>query len=861
MNDIYKAYENILLHFDGSNGSTTITDDAGHTITVSGNAQISTAQSKFNGSSCYFNGSSGTYLTLPSTKDLNFGTDDLTIEGWIYPVGGGSPLINSQNSTNLLNFLLDSSTSGRLLLNGSDAITGIALQANTWQHIAITKIGIVWRVFVNGVLSGSPFTMSANYTFDCSANTYIGGYNGGHYFNGYVDEFRLIKGYCFYTQPFSVPTSPYVYRNNTSFFMKFDGTNGANTIGAFIEETGKSVSSLYGSPTLSSTQVKNGTTSCYFNGGSGVLMTANSAFSFGSGNFTIEFWVWTDPSTGAWTRTLENEQYNVTGGWHFSYNGSDSVGQRRLGFQLGLNGGGGARLESNSAIPTGQWIHIAVVRDGTTISMFVNGVKQTATITSSENFTSTKLMMGVALDYSNPFTGYIDSPILLKGVARYSSNFDPSLVDYFSPNVIFLCHCDGSNNSTTFIDEIGNAIVANGNAVQSTTQSQFGGSSGYLDGIGDYLQLASSLLSNQSYAIECWIYPTAYSSDASWGRYIYSQYENGVDFGNRFILGFPENNNHKLQSFHASGGGSLLSTSDIALNAWTHIATTYDGSTRRLFVNGIMEASVATSGASLSSASSRIGCVSYGSMVGFYQGYIDELRITRGAPRYIANFNVPFDAFVYGQTSRAYLIYLNDLLTCAPNAIAGSYIGKYIPEIFTSSPSYYDGGTFSITGNLTYNNSPASRKVSLFTLKDKRLIAETWSDPATGAYSFDRLKDQEYFVWADDYLRVFTPVTQEIADQSNLAFSVQTRFDPQLFEGNGSIWGTVLDASNQPLSKRLLLLDDQTYIIVKTVQSDAVTGYYEFTGLNTSRVFTVVCEDDRPIGPYNDIIRSKVLAV
>lgn len=102
---------------------------------------------------------------------------------------------------------------------------------------------------------------------------------------------------------------------------------------------------------------------------------------------------------------------------------------------------------------------------------------------------------------------------------------------------------------------------------------------------------------------------------------------------------------------------------------------------------------------------------------------------------------------------------LDDRLTFAPADYSGFAVGKKMNEPFLTSPSYYDGGTYKVEGYLTYNGVPASRKVSLFILKDKRLIAETWSDPSNGFYSFTRLYNQPYFVWSEDYLQVYDPIS------------------------------------------------------------------------------------------------------
>ena len=70
-----------------------------------------------------------------------------------------------------------------------------------------------------------------------------------------------------------------------------------------------------------------------------------------------------------------------------------------------------------------------------------------------------------------------------------------------------------------------------------------------------------------------------------------------------------------------------------------------------------------------------------------------------------------------------------------------------------------DGGNATVSGIVTLNGVPGARKVRLHTLNNGRLIRETWSDPVTGAYQFTGLKDQPYYVWSEDYMRVYDPVS------------------------------------------------------------------------------------------------------
>lgn len=172
---------------------------------------------------------------------------------------------------------------------------------------------------------------------------------------------------------------------------------------------------------------------------------------------------------------------------------------------------------------------------------------------------------------------------------------------------------------------------------------------------------------------------------------------------------------------------------------------------------------------------------------------------------------------------------------------------------------YDDSGSTIITGTITYNGQPVSRKVTLITKVDHRFIATTWSDPTTGVYSFIQLEDQEYIIIAEDYLGTYGTVSHNITDQTNIEFNDQQLNDLDDYKGIGKIWGTIEDSNQLPMERRLVLLDPQTYKKVATTISNPTTGYYEFNNLSTSRIFTLIAEEDyNPNFDYNDIIRSRV---
>jgi hypothetical protein len=219
-------------------------------------------------------------------------------------------------------------------------------------------------------------------------------------------------------------------------------------------------------------------------------------------------------------------------------------------------------------------------------------------------------------------------------------------------NVVLACHFDGTNGSTTFIDEAGHTVTAVGNAQISTAQSKFGGASVYLDGNGDYLQIPPTgsefnFGTTTDFAIECWIdcqdqtvlYPTIIATQGGWSAGAFSLRFDNTGRANRFTV-------------HLNGAGDpfLASSSTFSFGVWRHVALTRQGSTWRLFVNGVQEATGTYAGTlNLAMGGSiRVGWSTWDGAAGYFKGYIDDLRITNGIPRYTANFTPPAAAFLHG---------------------------------------------------------------------------------------------------------------------------------------------------------------------------------------------------------------------
>lgn len=209
----------LLLHMDGSNGSTTFTDSSSNslTITANGDAQVSTAQGKFD-QSLILDGTGDSLSITDSDSVMILGTGDLTVEFWFY---------TSSNSTNLSNFgtffvggtnslLLRYHNSFNSILVGYqnvaydiDPSPDVLPTENAWNHIAVVRDSTSLRLYMNGSLGGETTGTGGSRDYNTAINE-IGKAGANYPLTGYIDDFRVTKGIARYTgSSYTVPTSAF----------------------------------------------------------------------------------------------------------------------------------------------------------------------------------------------------------------------------------------------------------------------------------------------------------------------------------------------------------------------------------------------------------------------------------------------------------------------------------------------------------------------------------------------------------------------------------------------------------------------------------------------------------------------------
>lgn len=235
------SYTKILLHFDGSDGSTTFTDESGKTWTAVGNAQLDTALKKFGTAALLLDGT-GDYTTTPDHTDFTVGSGNFTVDfwvqfsgspadGWLFglPINAGTysgcALKTTGTSPNIHVVLYASAGSSWDI----SAATGTAnLATGTWYHIAVVRNGSNWRVYVNGTVD---IEVTSSITCADGTNVFSIGSKATSGVIGpcSIDEFRFSLGIARWTANFTPPTAPYAPLVEGDFT---DGLGLADTVDA-----------------------------------------------------------------------------------------------------------------------------------------------------------------------------------------------------------------------------------------------------------------------------------------------------------------------------------------------------------------------------------------------------------------------------------------------------------------------------------------------------------------------------------------------------------------------------------------------------------------------------------------------------
>jgi len=627
--DPYFNYTTMLLPGSGTNGAqnNTFLDSSTNAFSITRNGN--TTQGTFSPFSVsasewsnHFDGS-GDYLTVANNTALKMGTGDFRVEAWIYPTTAAYQTVvcmgRYQSNAGVLRVQDDNKVRWYFNDNSVGVTTSNTVTLNAWNHICASRVSNTTKVFINGTEGGS-FSDTSNY--DSTYQTVIGGEDqSGSFVNtvyGYLSNVRIVKGSG--VTSVTVPTTPLTAISGTSLLTCQSNRFVDNSSNAFtITRNGDTRVQAFSpfAPTAAYSAGTNGG-SGYFDGTGDYLQTSTSQV-IPTGSFTIEAWVYTTQAISTTKNIVAQGSSGDSGRTALSIEGS------AWWFQIGSN-------YVNAGTPVlGQWNYVAMTYNGSTIQGYVNGVSQ-GTVSNTNNAQNTTLAIGT--DWNNAvWNGYIAS-VRISNTVRTVTTV-PTTPFTNDANTRFLCNFTNAGITDAAAK---NDLETVGNAQISTTQSKFGGGSMYFDGTGDYLTVPSSpnlAFGSGDYTIEFWIY---FSSIAS----------NNTVFDGRTAAASTAQvpciiYYSGLGWYYFVNGSTLVSGGSASTSTWTHVAVCRSGTSTKMFINGSQIGSTATDNNVYISSVLTIGA-RYDNTENL-NGFIDDLRITKGIARYTQNFTPPTAAF------------------------------------------------------------------------------------------------------------------------------------------------------------------------------------------------------------------------
>jgi hypothetical protein len=630
----------LLLHGDGTNGAqnNTFLDSSTNNFTITRNGN--TTQGTFSPFSLsdgywsnFFDGTNDR-LTIADNAVLRPGTGNFTIEAWVYrAVAGAAHTIFAKGASTPTGFafLITSSNTLRFTDTSSNIDSTGTVAANTWVHVAVAREGTgsnQLKLYINGVQDGQG-TVSTN--FNQTEEARIGENRGAtDDFNGYISNFRYVVGSAIYTAGFTPSTSPLTTTSQGAVSSEVElltcqsnrfvdnSTNGFTVTP--VNNTRVTPFSPFAPSAAYDPAVNGG--SGYFDGTGDYLSIADAAgLRFGTGNFTIQCWIYRNAAGAVHSIAAKG---GASTGWVFQVH-SDN----KLRFTHTTT-----NIDSTGTIPASAWTHVAVVREGTgtnQVKLYINGVNDGQGTVSTDFNQTEQLNIGADRGNSNVMNGYIAGWKYVVGTAETITvptappTGGTALLNFTNAGIF---DNTGKNN----LETVGNAQI-------DTTTKKFGTGSMEFDGTTDYVVQPTSEnygYGTGNFTIEFWLRLNATTVQTIVSNLTAANSTNPHIYISTTIRYYTANADRIT--------GASLSTGQ-----WYHIAVCRGSGSTRLFVNGTQSGSTYTDSNNYG-ATAPLGIGTYWSAgspftTSTLNGFIDDLRITKGVARYTANFTPPTAAF------------------------------------------------------------------------------------------------------------------------------------------------------------------------------------------------------------------------
>ena len=641
-------------------------EETGKALTYNGDAKIS-KNSPYMGGSSKFGSSS--WFEIPN-NGFTFGSKDFCIEGWFKTDDSNRmPIFHGSNGQDwsvgidywdqTFNMWAGSSGSGWSMIEsdstGASSGRGTTIvKPGQWAHIAYTRSGNDFRIFVNGHLDKT-LTASGSIANEAGNNTkalgsWFNRSGAGGYFRGQMADVRVILEDAVYTESFTPPSEPLVKTDKTVFLL----SSKTGTDIARPDRTTTYHGSINFVPTsplnTPSKQRENALTG--FGGGSFELdgssyIKSGYNLDFNS-NFTIQGWFYTTSSSGSKQCIFSCNRGDAEGiGMLFS------SGAKHITFYVGESGSWvlyELRTPDNTILAN-KWNYFIVTWDGTTYKLSVNGSDPITKAGNAGSTTANELFFGRWRDGDTSyFSGFMSDIRIIRGTALTDYTVPNSKLS-FVENTTFLAQPyrmkSGVGNmsiaSRPSTDETGKLLTYNGN-VSTSTQSP-------VSGLGSFEFNQSGLTFEQSvlqggaafgtgdFTIEFWLYMDDIMSQDYW---CLCDTRTGGGDADAFGFFMRGNNETPNGAFYVYANGNNVFGQVAKDRTWHHVALVRESNSLNCFLDGNPGSPVTFTNNLSATNDFTIGWPPFNPTRYRLNGKMSDIRVVKGEALYTSNFN-PFN--------------------------------------------------------------------------------------------------------------------------------------------------------------------------------------------------------------------------
>jgi hypothetical protein len=380
-----------------------------------------------------------------------------------------------------------------------------------------------------------------------------------------------------------------------------------------------------------------------FDGNDYLSMPDSGDFELASGDFTVAAWLFPHVDGSGYQPVITHASHSGNAGWGIWYQANK--------LQFFVNNANTTVYITSGTFTANEWTHVAAVRTGNTIKLFINGDEDVSTSISDFTNSTTTLTIGASPNWNSTYyyTGIISNILVLKGTALYTGDFTPPTSKYTAITNTKLLTCQ----SNRFVDNSasGHAITPTGNPAVSTfgpflTSAVYdaavnGASSSPLD-YQTYLSIADGswkTLGTGNFTWEFWFYGKTESA------YMIGDGTAGTNVSSTFTLGVSSKRLILYYSIQGGAAYALQSPNSAPfynLNEWHHVAYVRDGNDHKIYANGVLRATETRSGTMVdSTGAQQIGNFGPG-FSGGSATIFSDVRLVKGTAVYSGStYTVP----------------------------------------------------------------------------------------------------------------------------------------------------------------------------------------------------------------------------